>query len=158
MNESKEIWKDIVNYEGLYKVSNLGRVFSCRKLSPIKHKFWNSFTIKLFKNEKMIRWSISTLIKLSFNKNEINSNQEIWKKVKNYENLYEISNFGDIRKTRMLKSVDTGFYLFVVLSYKNKTKRASIHSLVAKTFIPNPDNLPEVHQLILIVIIIMQLI
>lgn len=27
-----EIWKDVVGYEGLYKVSNLGRIFSCSKI------------------------------------------------------------------------------------------------------------------------------
>jgi hypothetical protein len=25
-----EVWKDVPNYEGLYKVSNLGNVYSCR--------------------------------------------------------------------------------------------------------------------------------
>lgn len=29
---SKEIWKDVVGYEGIYKVSNLGRVKSISKL------------------------------------------------------------------------------------------------------------------------------
>ncbi len=26
VKSEKEIWKDVINYEGLYKVSNLGRV------------------------------------------------------------------------------------------------------------------------------------
>ena len=26
-----EVWKDVANYEGLYKVSNFGNVYSCRK-------------------------------------------------------------------------------------------------------------------------------
>ena len=30
MNENKEIWKDIVGYEGHYKISNLGRVKSLK--------------------------------------------------------------------------------------------------------------------------------
>ena len=33
----KEIWKDVVGYEGLYQVSDMGRIFSCRRniyLSP----------------------------------------------------------------------------------------------------------------------------
>ena len=29
-----EIWKDIIGYEGLYQVSNLGRVKSCEKVIP----------------------------------------------------------------------------------------------------------------------------
>ena len=28
MNNTDEIWKDIINYEGLYKVSNLGNIKS----------------------------------------------------------------------------------------------------------------------------------
>ena len=31
----KEIWKDIVGYEGLYKVSNKGRIMSCARV--VKH-------------------------------------------------------------------------------------------------------------------------
>ena len=30
MNEEIEIWRDVVGYEGLYKVSNLGNVMSLR--------------------------------------------------------------------------------------------------------------------------------
>lgn len=28
----EEIWKDVVDYEGIYKVSNLGNIISCRRL------------------------------------------------------------------------------------------------------------------------------
>ena len=36
----KEVWKDIPNYEGLYQVSNLGRVKSKRKiLKPINGEY-----------------------------------------------------------------------------------------------------------------------
>lgn len=35
MNE-EEIWKDIVGYEGLYQVSNLGRVKSLKKRWKLK--------------------------------------------------------------------------------------------------------------------------
>lgn len=42
MNEEKEIiWKDIPGYEGLYKVSNTGKIFSVvtnRELSVIQKK------------------------------------------------------------------------------------------------------------------------
>ena len=42
MQNYKEIWKDIPNYEGLYQVSNLGRVRSLynkgRVLKPRKHR------------------------------------------------------------------------------------------------------------------------
>lgn len=40
-NSKVEIWKDVLGYEGLYKISNLGNVLSCRK----KHGnyFWKEF-------------------------------------------------------------------------------------------------------------------
>lgn len=38
-NYEDEIWKDVVGYEGLYKISNYGRVFSCYKNKIMKDKF-----------------------------------------------------------------------------------------------------------------------
>lgn len=32
----KEVWKDVVDYEGLYQVSDLGRVFSVRRNATLK--------------------------------------------------------------------------------------------------------------------------
>ena len=34
MKESEEIWKDIEGYEGIYQVSNLGRVRSLDRIVP----------------------------------------------------------------------------------------------------------------------------
>jgi len=33
----KEVWKDIINFEGIYKVSNLGRVKSLRRIRTCAH-------------------------------------------------------------------------------------------------------------------------
>lgn len=33
----EEVWKDIEGFEGIYQVSNLGRVKSLERLSPQKH-------------------------------------------------------------------------------------------------------------------------
>lgn len=81
---------------------------------------------------------------------------EIWKPVKNYEGLYEISNYGRIKrlaytreiqkqtmtfKDKMLKPIiHQNGYLVVSLSKNNKQKIYSIHRLVAQTFISNPNN------------------
>ena len=37
----KEVWKDIKNYEGLYQVSNLGRVKSLDRIVYQKNSFGN---------------------------------------------------------------------------------------------------------------------
>lgn len=40
----KEVWKDIQNYEGLYQVSNLGRIKSFRKST--KHRWEDEYILK----------------------------------------------------------------------------------------------------------------
>ena len=73
---------------------------------------------------------------------------EIWKQYK--DTNYEVSNLGNVRniKTkRMLKAGEMkNGYLHVVLSDNGKHKTITVHRLVAETFIPNPDNLPEVNH------------
>jgi hypothetical protein len=72
---------------------------------------------------------------------------EIWKQLDGYEN-YEVSSFGNVKniKTgRILKSSKKGDYCLVGLS-KKTTKTFFVHQLVAKTFIPNPENKPQVNH------------
>jgi hypothetical protein len=75
---------------------------------------------------------------------------EIWITIKDFEN-YQVSNLGRIRslyKNIVLKpQLSKNDYLHVIL-YKNKFKYTkTIHVIVAKTFIPNPLNLPEVNHI-----------
>ena len=81
--------------------------------------------------------------------------KEIWKPVRNYEGLYEVSNMGRVKslnynrtgKERIMKGLDNGHgYLFVQLCKDGKAKNCRINRLVAMAFIPNPDNLPEVNH------------
>ena len=85
---------------------------------------------------------------------------EIWKAVPGYEGLYEVSNCGRVRsldrwvkgsfagkrlmKGRILKvGVASNGYCMVVLT---KGHAKTVHRLVAKAFIPNPDNLPMINH------------
>ena len=66
-----EIWKDIPNYEGLYKISSLGRIissYSRRILSPTisGHKGKDYYAITLVKNGIKKRFHIHKLVALSF--------------------------------------------------------------------------------------------
>lgn len=76
---------------------------------------------------------------------------EIWKAIYGYEN-YNISNKGNVKNIttgKILKPGDNGQgYKHVMLYDKNhKGKTIMIHRLVAKAFIPNPDNLPQVNHI-----------
>nr|DAH20480.1 MAG TPA: homing endonuclease [Caudoviricetes sp.] len=76
---------------------------------------------------------------------------EIWKSINGYEN-YNISNKGNVKNIttgKILKPGDNGKgYKHVMLYDKtHKGKTIMIHRLVAKIFIPNPNNLPQVNHI-----------
>ena len=80
----------------------------------------------------------------------MNVNAEIWLPVVGFEGLYEVSNKGRVRslfkgKNRIL-SMFAGTYYNVNLNKRGVHSRSDVHRLVAKAFIPNPDNLPEVNH------------
>lgn len=78
--------------------------------------------------------------------------EEIWRDVVGYENMYKVSNFGNVmsfkgKKPRLLKPQNIGNgYLQVALRNNNSIKRFYIQRLVAKAFIENPNNLQEVNH------------
>lgn len=82
--------------------------------------------------------------------------QERWRWVDGYEGLYMVSDYGRImsapKPTRtgwsiMRGSVGSGGYMFVNLRKNGVQKRKSIHRLVASTFVPNPNDKPEVNHI-----------
>lgn len=75
---------------------------------------------------------------------------EIWRWIAGYENLYQVSNFGRVKRfygngnVKILKPwLNRQGYLIFDLCKGAKSKHFPIHQLVAKAFIPNPDNKPE---------------
>jgi len=89
-----EIWKDIEGYEGMYQISNLGRVKSLSRVVIRKNGVPNSVKEKYFKR----------------------------------------------------KIHSTGYYL-IGLTQFGKTINVKLHRLIAKAFIPNPKNLPDVNHI-----------
>ena len=74
---------------------------------------------------------------------------EIFKDIKNYEGLYQVSNLGNIKSLNyrnkniehfLSQGVNQFGYKFVVLCKDNKQKNFRVHRLVASAFIPNPNN------------------
>lgn len=90
--------------------------------------------------------------------------EEIWKDIKNYEGLYQISNLGRVKslkrvivrnnnrpllvEEKILKQyiLKKGNYLRIGLRKNGKRKFYLVHRLVAEAFIPNPNNLPQVNH------------
>lgn len=88
-------------------------------------------------------------------------NKEIWKDIDGYDGKYQVSNLGRVKSLYFMnrranipreKILKFGYnlqgYPFVHLCYLGKTsKPLSVHRLVAKAFIPNPNNYPIVNHI-----------
>ena len=87
---------------------------------------------------------------------------ETWKPVKGYEGLYEVSDLGRVKKSKLLclnqyilfwteekilkpRKNNRG-YLRIALTKNKSHKVYLVHRLVAEAFIPNPNNLPMVNH------------
>lgn len=96
----------------------------------------------------------------------IKRKKEIWKSVKGFENLYEVSNAGRVySKIRKLilepailmpslksrlsakRASSTKPYFEVILHKGGKQKHCLVHRLVAEAFLDNPENKPIVNHL-----------
>ena len=85
--------------------------------------------------------------------------KEVWKDVIGFEEAYQVSNFGRIKRKKrtdsnnrthkeriMSPSIYSNGYLNVELRMNNKKRRTSVHRLVAEAFIDNPLNLPQINH------------
>jgi hypothetical protein len=81
---------------------------------------------------------------------KIGKNGEIWKDVVDYEGLYQVSNFGRVHSVKtncILKPCNNKLgYARLILRKNNKSYGQQVHRLVAKAFLPNHNNLPEVNH------------
>ena len=75
---------------------------------------------------------------------------EIWKDIPGYEGRYQASNLGRIKsvksQTIMSNKRSDNDYIIVNLCKDGKKRSFTAHRLIAKTFLPNPDNLPCVNH------------
>lgn len=82
---------------------------------------------------------------------------EKWKNITGYGSLYKISNAGEIMRIEPARGTTSGYiftpckdakgYLRTRLKNENGiTSTVKVHRLVAKTFIDNPNNYPQVNH------------
>lgn len=78
---------------------------------------------------------------------------EEWRDIKDYEGLYQISNYGRVKRKRIpqakiLKNMftTTGYYR-ITLSNIRKQKDFKVHRLVAQEFLPNLENKKQVNHI-----------
>ena len=77
--------------------------------------------------------------------------EEIWKTIEDYPN-YEVSTFGNIKnkttnKQLKLQKNYSGYLKISLLNIEKKSFSCIVHRLVAKAFIPNPENKPTVNHI-----------
>ena len=91
--------------------------------------------------------------------------REVWKDIKNYEKLYQVSNLGRVKslsrfhytgrgknngyvtKEKILKQdISNDYYYQVSLCKNGKKKKVYVHRLVAGTFLKNINNYPCVNH------------
>ncbi len=89
--------------------------------------------------------------------------KEIWKDIEGYEGYYQVSNLGNIRSLdrtikrsdgvihmrkgkAMAKRISTDGYVIAKLSMNGRSKSVGVHILVARHFIPNPNNYSEINH------------
>ena len=83
--------------------------------------------------------------------------EEIWKDIEGYESLYMVSSLGRVKslgngnsnksKLKIMKTtLNHKGYPMIKLCKEGVGKGFSVHRLVAKAFIPNPNNLPQVNH------------
>lgn len=92
-----------------------------------------------------------------------NLENEIWKDIDGYEGYYQVSNYGRVKSlprwiaysdgrcyfydgVLLKQKHDHGGYCLVELTINSNLHTCKVHRLVAKAFIPNPNNFPEINH------------
>ena len=104
------------------------------KLSPSAQKFAK----KLLKEFHRLKKTATTNVE--------NMPDEIWRDVVGFERLYQISNFGRVNSLRwaggriMKPKISEFGYPCLTLFKDGKKYFTAVHILVARAFVPNPEN------------------
>lgn len=82
--------------------------------------------------------------------------KEIWKKVPGYD-IYEASTHGRIKnidfhgtgiqRIRSFKKKNSGGYYKLIMCHNGTRNHTTVHQVIAKTFLPNPENKPFINHI-----------
>lgn len=91
---------------------------------------------------------------------QFDGSDEIWRPVKNFEGIYEVSNLGRVKGLDRIKPngrkqkgmirkthLTPDGYVIVGLSKNGKSYTGKLHRMVATAFLDNPNNLKEVNHI-----------
>ncbi len=89
--------------------------------------------------------------------------EEVWKDIKNFEELYQVSNLGRVKSCNRFKNnngglvkisekimkphLNTSGYYQAILSKNNKKYMPLLHRLMAEAFLDNPNNYPQINHI-----------
>ena len=153
-------WMPIEGFEERYELSETGDIRSLatgKLLTP--RVIGNNLSVTLFNGEKYIGKTIAKLLSSHFNiRAEISTDVqdlpgEDWREIPGFEGLYWISsksriksrNQGIRNQERILKPIHNKRGFLAVYLHKNNRKHSfSLHRLLGKVFLPNPQNKPQV--------------
>ena len=136
--DMNEIWKNVLGYEGIYKVSNLGKVKSIQKWRGtssriLKDRFnkkgYN--TVVLYKDKKSKQITVHQLVAMSFlnhkpNGMDMQVDHIDGNKKNNQADNLQILSFKQHRIKTFSEAISTSKYIGVSWDFKNKKWRASI--------------------------------
>lgn len=165
-------YEDLYEVSNDKVIRNKTTLYELKQFLPKDRK---SLYVALTKDGRTLSKRVETIYYKAFgddDKKDIGLKNEIWIDVVGYENIYQISNYGRVRsidryieqshsdgyiykrfikgKLLSLNRTNGNGYHVVQLSngYNNKPKgNEYIHILVAKHFIPNPENKPTVNHI-----------
>lgn len=101
------------------------------------------------------RLSLYGDIKMTTNKAPKSTSEECWKDAVGYEEYYLVSNKGRVwskqkNKIMALSPNQNGYFTIQICRLNPKDgrvrKKATVHRIIAKTFLPNPLNKPQVNH------------
>lgn len=78
---------------------------------------------------------------------------EVWRDIEVYDGDYQISKTGKVRSQKsgewrpLKRFLNRGGYEAVILSKNDTPRKFLVHVLVARAFVPNPENKPEVNHI-----------